>query len=967
MTTALLMLAAAPAGAQVSTGAVTGRISDEQGAGLPGVTIEARNADNGFARIDTTDSAGVYRLAALPVGDYLVTAQVSGFRRYARRITIAVGVTQTLDVTLRLAPVTETVTVSGAVPLISSRSSSVGEVVDLERIEGLPLNGRQFANLAATVPGVGLGFHSDVSKTGQYAPQISGGNGRNINYVVDGGDDTDDTVGGLLQQYPLESIREFNLTTQRFDAGAGRSDGGVLNVVTKSGTNVLHGSGFTLLRNKALNAETLTERLTNVGKQNYDRYQYGGSLGGPIVLDRVHYFAAFERTQQDTLQSVNTLGLFPDQDGAFPVPYRQDLLDAKLTITPGPSQDLAIRYGYDHDSQPYGAGLRTAHSSWATSTNTFHSLNVNHVWLFGHASLNELVLQYSHFLNDIPATSSGPSLVFPNGVLGGSSQAAPQRTEQTKVQFRDDVSWMKSGFGISHELRAGVNIVHEPTLAALTGQGTNGIFVLLGNDLNAPVLQALVIGGNVSTNIPLNQYGTYVQDDWRATNRLTMNLGVRYDYVSGMPIDQSRSPNFQAMQAAGASGRFAGTVLQDFGQTTQSDRNNVQPRLGAVYDLRGNGKDVLRGGWGIYTDLGYTNSNALTASFDANGGAGIVFSAISPTGLRKPDGTLFRVTDPLSSIAGLNAISPNSPPTAGEVVSPRLQQPFSYQTNAGWSHALDGATAFSADYVRVQGRDLNMRIRPDTIVNGQRYLAGIGVQPNNTQFRVALSAGTSEYDAMILGLRRRLSQGLDLDASYTLARATSDVGSAYDELAQNLIQDVRNPFGPVQQGPSSRTDARHMVTVSAIVEAPWQLRIAPVFMYHSALPVDTIEGVDLNHDGNLVDNTPIAYRYTGLNANGVATYVEAGPCTTVNCSRRAAFSQLNMRVSRAFRLAGNSRIEAIAEIFNLFNARNPYIPLSTIRTRNGAPLSTFMQPTAYAGDVGQPEQRVGQIGFRVTF
>jgi hypothetical protein len=212
-----------------------------------------------------------------------------------------------------------------------------------------------------------------------------------------------------------------------------------------------------------------------------------------------------------------------------------------------------------------------------------------------------------------------------------------------------------------------------------------------------------------------------------------------------------------------------------------------------------------------------------------------------------------------------------------------------------------------------------------------------------------------------------MSRGLDLDASYTLASATSDVGSAYDELAQNLIQDVTNPFAPVQQGPSPRTDSRHMLTLSAIIQAPWQVRVAPVFMYRSALPVDTIEGVDLNGDGNNNDNTPMAYRYTGLAANGVATYVQTGPCTTVDCSRRAPFSQLNMRVSRSFRLAGSSRIEAIAEVFNLFNARNPSIPLSTTRTKAGVPLSTFMQPTAYAGDVGQPEQRVGQVGIRITF
>ena len=219
----------------------------------------------------------------------------------------------------------ESVNVTGESPLVETGSSSVGGVVDVQNIESLPLNGRQFANLALTIPGVGLGFHSDPTKSTQFSPQIGGGNGRNVNYQIDGGDNNDDTVGGLLQLFPLEAIQEFNFQTARYKAEYGRSNGGVMNIVTKSGTNQFQGSGFTLFRDDSMNATTETEKLSNVEKQDYRRYQFGGSFGGPIVQNRAHFFAAAERTQLDTKQTVNTFGLFPSEDGIFTTPVRENL------------------------------------------------------------------------------------------------------------------------------------------------------------------------------------------------------------------------------------------------------------------------------------------------------------------------------------------------------------------------------------------------------------------------------------------------------------------------------------------------------------------------------------------------------------------------------------------------------------------------------------------------------------------
>ena len=962
------LLAATTVNAQVTTGTIVGRVVDPQDAAVPGATVRALNHDTGFERTDVTDQAGTYRLAALPVGTYDVRVEFSGFRPFVRdAASINIGRTLTLDVRLELEGVAEQVTVSATVPDVRASSSAVGEVVSLERIQSLPLNGRQFANLAATVPGVSLGFHSDLTKSAQYAPQISGGNGRNVNYVVDGGDNNDDTVGGLLQMFPLESIQEFDVITQRFDAEYGRSSGAVLNVVTKSGTNDVRGSWFTLMRDDALNGKTFTETRGNIQKQPYSRYQFGGSVGGPLVRDRVHYFAAWERTHQDTKQLVTTLGLLPEEEGLLDIPLRQNLFTGKLTAAPRPAHYFAVRYARDGNSQPSGTA-RTARYSWATSTNSYDSLNLNHNWVVSHAALNELVVQYSRFLNTVEGDVSGPVLLYPNDVRAGANIGAPQSTEQVKWQFRNDFSWTAAGYGgLSHELKAGVNWIHEPTLAVFTGAGMEGFFTIGTPDVNGLVTSAMQIGGDPTANLPLDLIGFYGQDNWRVSDRLTLNLGVRWDYVSGMPIDQTLSPNFQRMQAAGRAGRFAGTLLEDFGQEPQTDKNNVQPRLGAVYTVDDAGRHVVRGGWGIYTDLAYTASNALTAAFDA-AQSGIVFSAADPNGLRKADGTLFRVSDPLSSIQHLNGIPPGTVGVAGEVVSPLLEQPYSYQTNAGWAYHLNNSTSVSTDYVRVEGRALNMRVRPNVLVNGRRFLADVGVQPANLTFRTALSKGSSQYDALILALRRRMSEGVDLTASYTLAKATSDVGTAADEVVQNLIQDISDPFGDVQQGPSARTDARHSVSVSAIVHAPWGISVAPIVYYRSALPVHTTEGIDFNADGNPVEITPVAYRYTGMNEAGLATYEQAGPCETVNCSRRAPFSQVNLRVSKSFALPGTARIEALAEVFNLFNAKNPFLNLTQRRIlAGGQPNPGFMQPSAFAGDVGQPEQRVGQVGFRILF
>jgi hypothetical protein len=959
--------------AQQTTGNITGLLTDDQGAAVPGVTVTGRNAQTGFTRTDVSDAEGIYRLTALPVGTYDLTAELQGFTKVENQgIILNVGQTLDVNMALKLAGVAESITVTGESPLLETSSSSVGGVVDVGRIENMPLNGRQFANLAATIPGVGLGYHSDPTKSTQYSPQIGGGNGRNLNYQIDGGDNNDDTVGGLLQLFPLEAIQEFNFVTSRYKAEYGRSNGGVMNIVTKSGTNDLAGSWFTLMRDDSLNARTETEKLNEAEKQDYRRYQFGGSLGGPIARDKAHFFGAYERTQQDTFQIVSTAGLFPDLDGTFGTPYRENLFTGKVTANVTASQYLAVRYGRNTNSQPYGAAPNTPPNGWGTSENTFNSINLNHNWVLGGAKLNEFIFQYADFRNHIGANSQDPYELFPNLVSVGQSPNTPQTTEQKKWQFRDDFSWNVAGWGgLGHDFKTGVNFINEPRLFITFNSGKGVVqHTHLTDDRSGPLSVITLNDGDASANIPLKQFAWYFQDDWRVGNKLTLNLGLRWDYITGYQFDQSRNPNFVKIQNAGRAGLLSGIKgLENAGLDPKEDSDNWQPRVGLAWDVRGTGRDVVRAGWGIYQDMGYTNANGLFAASDATGkGFGTVLNVENQSGIRNPDGSFYRVGQPLANIQSQNQADPSSVPVFGQWVDPRLEVPYTRQTAIGWSHQMMSSTVFAVDFVRNDGRDLNVRPRINTFPvsnpTGPRRLAFVGVTPNALGTRPAVSRGKSKYTALIMGIKRRMMNGIDFSGTYTLAEAKSTIGTASDELNANNLQEPELLYDdPRVLGPTSRTDARHQGTIAAILQVKGGFTVSPIFLFRSALPVSITEGLDTNQNGERNDLPLKAYAFDGV---GKAPK-EIGNCETYNCGRGASRTQVNLRVSKSFRIYGNSRIEAIGEVFNLFNAKNPATFVTTRLLGDGTPNANFLQPTEYSGDFQNPEQRVGQIGFRFTF
>jgi hypothetical protein len=958
------VFAAGSAFAQGTTGQLSGTVTDDQGGALPGATVTVTNAATGLTRSVTTDGTGSFSLPGLPVGTYDVKADLSGFNARAGKAVVNVSSTTTADFKMAVAGKTEEITITAEAPLIDVKDTGVGEIISAAQIENLPLNGRQFGNLAALVPGVSLGFHTDPTKSTQFAPQVAGGGGRNINYLIDGGDNNDDTVGGLVQNFPLDSIGEFNFETQRFRADSGRANGGTIKVVTKSGTNELKGSVFEYFRDKSLNSQTESEKRGRNPKGEYRKHQFGGSLGGPIVKDKTHFFVSGERVQQDTQQSVDTAGLYPDKDGQFDVPFRENLLVAKITHQLTPDNFLAVRYGYNDNNQPYGVGRRSPPENWGDSKNKFHSVNANLNSVLGGGKVNEFVFQYTYFKNQILERSNLPTETYPNGVTVGQSINTPQQTEQHKYQFRDDLTWQMG----RHELKAGVSFIYEPTLDITFSTGQQPQFAHINNSRTSAISGIIFNGsiggdGGVSgASIPNNQYSAYLQDGWSVNDKLSLDIGLRYDLVTGFAFDQSRNPIFVALQDAGRAGRLSAIQgLEDFGLEPQEDKNNISPRVGFTYDTNGDGQLLFRGGVGRYYDFAYTNANILFSVIGAQSSFGQIYSHTNSAGIRNADGTLYQVGQPLPVNQLGNVTAPLQ-----QAASPRIKQPYTDQANFGVAKALGGGWAVELDGVIANGKDLGTRPRlnarvPETADTSDRRLTGL--VPANiaaANFRVGISEGISHYKGVSVALKKNWDGKVQLMGSYTLSESTATTSlRATDEFGEYDLLDPKNPFADNQENPT-RTDNRHKVTISGTWSPGYDLRISPVFRYKSAQPFNIISGVDSNGDG-LIYDLPIGPIDT-------ANYDLPEGVTTLNGGRGENFVQLDLRVSKRFKLGGSTAIELIAEGFNLTNDINPGVYTANMRSTDAVTgASTFALPSAFAGDFQRGEQRLFQFGARFEF
>lgn len=943
----VLLLAPQAALGQSAGGDVVGKIIDQSGAALPGVTVTVTNKATGTSRSDTTGADGSFALRSLPVGDYTVVAELEGFSAVTvNDVHIGVAASRSLEVTMAQSTVQESITVVDEAPLVDT-TPSIGTTVSQQELESLPLNGRQFANVAVLAPGSSLAYNSDPTKPGQLTIALNGGSGRNVNFLVDGGDNTDDTIGGALQNFNLDAVEEFKIQTAQYKAEFGRSSGGVLSVVTKTGGNEFTASGYEFARRDELNSISETEKQAGGEKPPYKRDQYGGTLGGPIVRDRARFFLTYEKLERANSYTIDTTNddgvpVFPDfQGNAVAIPFTDELRTGKMSVDLADNQLLAVRYGYQKNSDlSYGANPLALPSSLGSVNNEYESWLGSHTWQIGGDKLNEAVFQYTTFANAIVPSSEDPYLLFPSGVTSGQNPNTPQTTEQKKYQYKDDFSWGTTLGGDRHDFKVGASYVNEPTLGGSFTTGTAGQFTMLEDDPNSPVTDIVVNGGFAGFSTPVKQYSVYMQDDWQVTPRVTLNVGVRYDLNTGFDLDQRSSAVWQTLSTQT---QFHEGYLQDFqnggGGVLDEDQNNVSPRLGFNWDMRGDGRHLLHGGLGRFYDFPYTNATILFPSLAVQSNFGQVYNLHNGTGILNPDGSFFQPGDPLPP-EGI--ISNGLAPASLDVASPTLATPYSDQISLGYSWQVNDWLGLTADAISARYRDIPFRFRANPFLDANGNPQATRRFPAFGNFRIWYGKGEADYAAINLGFHIRRDKLL-MQGFYTYSEAEGNVLAGADEFRiwnTGYQADIRNTDAPVNPldplcsactGPLN-TDARNRVTFAATYTLPWTIQLSGFFRYLSATPYTKFDPEDTNGDGFFQDLAP-----------GV---------DEVNSERGASFSQFDIRLSKDF-LFGDFGVELIGEVFNVFNEKNPAIFDST-----GA-------ASAFAGDPLQGEQRLGQLGIRL--
>ena len=914
--TAILLLisvlgAAAPALAQGgASAAVTGAVTDAQGGVLPGVTVTLRNVETGNVRTTVTEANGRYGFPGLLPGRYALTAELQGFAtNEVTDITLTIGLELQSNLTMTLAGVQESITVSGTAPVIETTTTEVATVVTQEQIEMLPIPNRQAGSLALLLPGTQL-----PTGTRRARPTVGAG-GANPNLTtsyVDGGQNQIYNSGQEFLEVPQSGIREFRVNISGSSAQYS-AVGGVVLTATKSGTNQFHGEAFEFFRDTSLNAMDRFEKEAHdtrgQPKPEYRRNQYGGALGGPLVQDRLHFFAAFERTKEPKTETTRTgqPQFYSAVEGAFPAGYerRQMLLRGDFQINN--AQSVFLRYLWDKEyTLCENCGGENAGNVGTDTNSPRDSLLAAHTWVISSRVLNEVRSQIppSHLEN----LGSPPGI--PRWPASGRGEFPADRFQQYPgVYVFPSLTWGSTGYSNNITKRWDVSDDFTLSMGGHTVKVGGAFLRFRSNEEAAHNVGTWTFGTDqffdgtpasiaalrnpiqfTASFPPLPRHlradwiQTYVQDEWRVLPNLTLDFGFRYENL------------YKAFNNhISLVGRERLGELID--PSSRHDNNNWGPRFGLAWDVQSDGRTVVRLATGKYY------SNVFVGTLRAE----VVALLQQQVNIRNPS-----YPDPYGGLSPQAFVTVSATPNVN-ITDDRIEQPESNTLNLGLSRELRPNLAVHVDGVYrtlTNGNQINNINTPDP-VTGVRPIRGWG---NINQYQ---ADGESDYRALYLRLDKRFSDGYQYLVSYSLARS-EDRGAG-----QQTIVDFYHP--EYDQGYANQ-DRRHALVASGAVQLPYDVVLGAVWSYRSSRPFSARAGIDLNRNGAVTDYVAGTTRNVFNRGDNDQQLALVNAWRAQNGRGPIAASQLmtdefnrfDIRVNKQIGLGGGRRADLIAQVFNLF-------------------------------------------------
>lgn len=998
----VLLLCVAGAQAQNPDGGVRGIVQDASGARVAKARVVVDAVSTSRRRIATCNDRGEFRIDGLAPGIWRVTVSAGGFAEAEARVQVSVSEIRDVTVMMKPAADQQSVRVQARGSSISAQpldmASQVHEsVVTRQDLETLPLAERSFANIAYLVPGTEPVEPSDPTKARITAVSTGGSSGLNNELSVDGADNSDDYIGGFLQNFSPEAIQEFSMRTAQEDADSGGSTAGSVVITTRSGTNDWHASGAFYERAAAMNARFPIENPAPNPKQPFSRQNYIGTLGGPILRDRLWTFASYEQVHEnasiayspasleqfDALAWLANAGLIPRVSSiavpdVVPIPFRDFLASERVDWAQSSRASWFVRGSVDsyttHNSLVQQGTLP---STGLETHNNYLNMVVGSHYSFSPTWLVQSVIAASGLhLAQTRNSDLGFALAFPFSstaltVSGfetfGDNQFAtpitffPSARDQQKYQLRSDVS----GVIGAHALQFGVNLIHEPVLSGAFPGNTETLYSFpqdptyyaanparFAADMAAGASTS-ALGGGFSQNV--QRLALYAQDSWRATRGFTLNYGLRWSTTWGLfsasGRSQEQNPGFLTLKALQIP--LVPTAPHD-------DRRQFAPRLGLAWSPGQRSNTVLRAGFGLfYDDL-------------AQNGWVTAFQAVQST----PGSCV----DPAQNPAGTEnagCVPGDSEGGTANLIDSHYRTPYALHVSAGVQHSLGEHWRLSADYIHEQG---NHGYRGYAYTGGANLFTPLLPVDDPAQADVVPDANVfhsdnrSGYNALMLHTQANMAHRLSLVANYTFSKAQTwgcVLGELFDYV--NGVCDPLNPFAPGDYGPSGE-DVRHRAVVAATWQAPGKVELSTLTQAESARPFTITTG----------DNSE------RIAINGVPTSLDQ--------FRGTPYIQADLRVSRPISLADRWTLTPFAEFFNLFNRNNPganyvtniaSLPVPASEAQSGnitdicsnadcsstQPIWSLNQlrvPGGALGDFFGPGTTVGipfaaQVGARITF